>query len=160
MTGIELLAEFERRSPQTVRMMLTAYSDLGPLIAAVNDGSVYRFFLKPWNPDEMRSAITDAVWLHSAQAALDQLVDLLAQRKRDLQATLENLQRVQGELMAAERMTTVGRFSAGIAHNVRNSLTVMMNLLELVQQNPVGTARGRLRPARLPDPGRALAPGQ
>jgi CheY-like chemotaxis protein len=138
MTGIELLAEFERRSPQTVRMMLTAYSDLGPLIAAVNDGSVYRFFLKPWNPDEMRSAITDAVWLHSAQAALNQLVDLLGQRKRDLQATLENLQRVQGELLAAERMTTVGRFSAGIAHNVRNSLTVMMNLLELVQQNPVG----------------------
>ncbi len=139
MTGIELLAEFERRSPQTVRMMLTAYSDLGPLIAAVNDGSVYRFFLKPWNPDEMRSAIGDALWLHAAQAALNQLVDLLGQRKRDLQATLENLQRVQGELLAAERMTTVGRFSAGIAHNVRNSLTVMMNLLELVQQSPTGS---------------------
>ena len=139
MTGIELLSELERRTPQTVRMMLTAYSDLGPLIAAVNDGSVYRFFLKPWNPDEMRSAISDAMWLHSAQAALNQLVDLLGQRKRDLEATLENLQRVQGELLAAERMTTVGRFSAGIAHNVRNSLTVMMNLLELVQQNPVGS---------------------
>jgi CheY-like chemotaxis protein len=138
MTGIELLSELERRTPQTVRMMLTAYSDLGPLIAAVNDGSVYRFFLKPWNPDEMRSAMADAMWLHSAHAALSQLVDLLAQRKRDLEATLENLQRVQGELLAAERMTTVGRFSAGIAHNVRNSLTVMMNLLELVQQNPVG----------------------
>ena len=139
MTGIELLAEMEKRTPQTVRMMLTAYSDLGPLIAAVNDGCVYRFFLKPWNPDEMRSAIADAMWLHSAQAALSQLVDLLGQRKRDLEATLENLQRVQGELLAAERMTTVGRFSAGIAHNVRNSLTVMMNLLELVQQNPVGS---------------------
>jgi CheY-like chemotaxis protein len=139
MTGIELLSELEQRSPQTVRMMLTAYSDLGPLIAAVNDGSVYRFFLKPWNPDEMRSAVSDAMWLHSAQAALSQLVDLLGQRKRDLEATLENLQRVQGELLAAERMTTVGRFSAGIAHNVRNSLTVMMNLLELVQQNPVGS---------------------
>ena len=160
MTGIELLAELERRTPQTVRMMLTAYSDLGPLIAAVNDGSVYRFFLKPWNPDEMRSAISDAMWLHSAQAALSQLVDLLGQRKRDLEATLENLQRVQGELLAAERMTTVGRFSAGIAHNVRNSLTVMMNLLELVQQNPVGLARAGLRPARLPDAGRAPPAGQ
>jgi CheY-like chemotaxis protein len=138
MTGIELLTELERRTPRTVRMMLTAYSDLEPLIAAVNDGCVYRFFLKPWNADEMRSSISDAMWLHSAQSALNQLIDLLGQRKRELEVTLENLHRVQGELLAAERMTTVGRFSAGLAHNVRNSLTVMMNLLELVQQNPVG----------------------
>ena len=34
----------------------------------------------------------------------------------------------------------MGRFSAGIAHNIRNSLTVMMNLLELVQQNPAEQA--------------------
>jgi len=61
---------------------------------------------------------------------------VLGTRKRDLERTLDHLQHAQGELLAAERLSTVGRFSAGIAHNIRNSLTVMMNLLELVQQNP------------------------
>ena len=67
---------------------------------------------------------------------------------------------LQGELLAAERLTTVGRFSAGIAHNIRNSLTVMMNLLELVQQNPAEQARAGRRPARLRDPGRPAAAGE
>jgi CheY-like chemotaxis protein len=136
MTGMELLTEMSRRSPDTVRMMLTAYSDLGPMVAAVNEGSVYRFFLKPWNPDEMRSSVSDALWLHEARAALGQVVGLLETRKGELERTLAHLKRAQGEFLAAERLSTVGRFSAGIAHNIRNSLTVMMNLLELVQQNP------------------------
>jgi CheY-like chemotaxis protein len=136
MTGMELLSELSRRTPDTVRMMLTAYSDLGPMLAAVNEGAVYRFFVKPWNPEEMRSAVADAFWLHDTRVALTRVVEVLATRKRDLERTLEHLRRAQGELLAAERLSTVGRFSAGIAHNIRNSLTVMMNLLELVQQNP------------------------
>ena len=89
MTGMELLTEMSRRSPDTVRMMLTAYSDLGPMVAAVNEGSVYRFFLKPWSPDEMRSAVADAVWLYEARAALQQVVGLLGSRKGELERTLD-----------------------------------------------------------------------
>ena len=110
------------------------------MVAAVNEGSVYRFFLKPWSPDEMRSAVADAVWLYEARAALQQVVGLLGSRKGELERTLAHLKRAQGEFLAAERLSTVGRFSAGIAHNIRNSLTVMMNLLELVQQNPAEQA--------------------
>lgn len=136
MSGMELLGELSKRAPQMVRMMVTAYSDLGPMVAAVNEGSVHRFFLKPWNPDELRSAVSDAVWLFQARDALETVVGLLSERKRELQTTVHTVRRVQTELLAAERLSTVGRFSAGISHNIRNSLTVMMNLLELVQQNP------------------------
>jgi signal transduction histidine kinase len=136
MSGVELLSELARRTPATVRMVLTAYSDIGPIVAAVNQGSVYRFFLKPWNADEMRSAVADAVWLYQARAALAELVEQLAGRKQELADTLTKLRRSQSELLASERMSTLGRFSAGITHNIRNSLTVMMNLLEIVQQDP------------------------
>jgi CheY-like chemotaxis protein len=135
MTGVELLTELGRRAPATVRMVVTAYTDLPPIVAAVNEGSVYRLFLKPWNPHEMRAAVEDAVWMYEAEGALKRLVALLAMRKRDLAATLENVQRSQLELLASERMSTLGRFSAGITHNIRNSLTVMMHLLDVVQQN-------------------------
>jgi CheY-like chemotaxis protein len=136
MTGMELLTELRRRTPDTVRLMLTGYTDLGPMVAAVNEGNVYRFFLKPWNPDELRSAVGDAVWLFEARTAMQRVVVALAARKRELERTLDDVKRAQAALLSAERLSTVGRFSAGIAHNIRNSLTVMMNLLELVQQNP------------------------
>jgi CheY-like chemotaxis protein len=136
MTGVELLTHLAERSPSTVRMVLTAYSDIAPIVAAVNEGSVYRFFLKPWEPHEMRSAVADAVWLYEARTALHTMIDLLAHRREELDTTLATLKKSQNELLAAERMSTLGRFSAGITHNIRNSLTVMMNLLEIVQQNP------------------------
>ena len=136
MTGMELLTQLAQRSPDTVRLMLTGYTDLGPMVAAVNEGSVYRFFLKPWNPDELRSAVGDAVWLYEARTAMQKVVEALSVRKRELERTMDQVKRAHADLLAAERLSTVGRFSAGIAHNIRNSLTVMMNLLELVQQNP------------------------
>jgi CheY-like chemotaxis protein len=136
MTGVELMIELRRLSPATVRMVLTGYSDLPPIIAAVNEGSVYRLFLKPWSPDEMRAAVADAVWIYEAQGALNRLVDLLAERKRELATTLAQLRRSQNELLASERMSTLGRFAAGITHNIRNSLTVMMHLVDTVQQKP------------------------
>ena len=141
MTGVELLSELRRRAPNTVRMVLTAYSDLPPIVAAVNEGSVYRLFLKPWSPDEMRAAIADAVWIYEAQGALNLLVDLLAVRQRELAATLAKLKRSQNELLASERMSTLGRFAAGITHNIRNSLTVMMHLVDTVQQKPTAEPR-------------------
>ena len=137
-----------RRTPQTVRMMLTAYSDLGPIIAAVNEGSVYRFFLKPWNPDEMRSAVAGRdVAARGAGRPAASWSTCWAAARASSRPPWSTSSALQGELLAAERMSTVGRFSAGIAHNIRNSLTVMMNLLELVQQNPAEQARAAPPPS-------------
>jgi CheY-like chemotaxis protein len=136
MTGVQLMTELRRLAPATVRMVLTAYSDLPPIVAAVNEGSVYRLFLKPWDHAEMRAAVADAVWIYEAQGALNRLVELLALRKRELASTLSQLRRSQNELLASERMSTLGRFAAGITHNIRNSLTVMVHLVDAVQRNP------------------------
>ncbi len=140
MTGVEVMAELRRRAPETVRMVLTAYSDLPPIVAAVNQGNVYRLFLKPWDPIEMRAAVADAVWVYDAERALNRLVNLLGTKKRELTTTLAQLTRSRNELLAAERMSTLGRFAAGITHNIRNSLTVMMTLVETVQQSPAEPA--------------------
>jgi signal transduction histidine kinase len=136
MTGVELLADISRRMPDTVRMVLTAYSDIGPIIGAVNEGRAYRFILKPWDADEMRAAVRDGVYLHEARLCVQHLVELQARRRDELSATLDKLRRSEQELLASERMSTLGRFTSGITHNIRNSLTVMMNLLEIVQQSP------------------------
>lgn len=61
MTGIDLLTQVKERSPSTVRILLTGYSDLVAMIGAVNEGEVYRFLSKPFNQKELSGVIAEAV---------------------------------------------------------------------------------------------------
>lgn len=61
MLGIELLSVVRKVSPNTVRILLTGYSDLVAIIGAVNEGEVYRFLNKPWDQDEIKIIINEAV---------------------------------------------------------------------------------------------------
>lgn len=57
MLGVELLRLVKEASPQTMRLLLTGYSDLDGIIGSVNEGEVFRYVNKPWNNDAMRSTI-------------------------------------------------------------------------------------------------------
>ena len=54
MTGIEVLAEVRRRSPDTKLLLLTAYADTDVAIKAINDIGLDYYLLKPWDPPEER----------------------------------------------------------------------------------------------------------
>ena len=61
MTGVELLEQLLPEFPDTIRMVLTAYSDLESTIHAINKGKVYQFINKPWNTDELRMTLDNAL---------------------------------------------------------------------------------------------------
>ena len=61
MTGVEFLRQAKRVSPNTVRILLTGFSDLSAIIDSVNDGEVYRFLNKPWGNQEIQAVIADAL---------------------------------------------------------------------------------------------------
>lgn len=60
MTGVEFLRRAKEVSPNTVRILLTGFSDLSAIIDSVNDGEVYRFLNKPWGNQEIQATIADA----------------------------------------------------------------------------------------------------
>ena len=68
MLGIELLAKVRERSPVTMRILLTGYSDLSAIVGSVNDGEVFRFVNKPWDNDEIKAIIAEAVQAARASA--------------------------------------------------------------------------------------------
>ncbi len=57
MDGITLLREVKKRTPDTVRMMLTGNTDQPTAVQAVNEGSVYRFYTKPCPPEDLADGI-------------------------------------------------------------------------------------------------------
>ncbi len=61
MTGAELLRELRKSHPRTVRVLLTGYSDLAALVGSINEGEIFRFVKKPWDNDEIRAVLKDAV---------------------------------------------------------------------------------------------------
>ncbi|MFT5923664.1 MAG: two-component system repressor protein LuxO [Paraglaciecola sp.] len=61
MNGNEFLQKVAERWPETVRIMLTAYTELNDVIAAINSGRVWSYMTKPWNNDELKLNIQQAL---------------------------------------------------------------------------------------------------
>lgn len=61
MSGSVLLARVRQQWPSVVRMMLTGDARLETVVAAVNRGEIYRFFIKPCNEVELIVSIRDAL---------------------------------------------------------------------------------------------------
>ena len=58
-TGVELLERVREEYPDTVRMLLTAFSDIQAAIQAINRGRVRRYLRKTWEPGELKAEIAD-----------------------------------------------------------------------------------------------------
>jgi putative nucleotidyltransferase with HDIG domain len=61
MTGIEFLYRLKMVSPDTVRIMMTAYANLGVAISAINKSEAFRFITKPWDNDELLSLVAEGL---------------------------------------------------------------------------------------------------
>jgi response regulator RpfG family c-di-GMP phosphodiesterase len=59
-TGVELLAKVKARYPMAIRMLFTGFADLESIVAAINQGHVYQFLKKPWQPEELEGAVRQA----------------------------------------------------------------------------------------------------
>jgi serine/threonine-protein kinase len=60
MRGADLLREVKEASPNTMRLLLTGYSELEAVVASVNEGEVFRFINKPWDANELKQTVQQA----------------------------------------------------------------------------------------------------
>jgi two-component system, NtrC family, response regulator HupR/HoxA len=61
MTGIEFLELSQKSYPNLIRIVLTGFTDVEDLIAAINAGKVHKYITKPWEPDDLRGIVHDAL---------------------------------------------------------------------------------------------------
>ncbi|MEA5477445.1 response regulator [Pseudanabaena galeata UHCC 0370] len=74
MNGTEFLSRTVSDFPDTMRIVLTGYTDIKDLIDAINSGQVHKYITKPWEPDQLKLVVSQAT--HS--------YDLLKQRSEEL----------------------------------------------------------------------------
>lgn len=61
MNGIEFLKRAKEKNPLPLRIMLTGHADLKSVIEAIDKGEIYRFLLKPWDDEELKMTIRQAL---------------------------------------------------------------------------------------------------
>ncbi|MDD5176670.1 MAG: EAL domain-containing protein [Sterolibacterium sp.] len=60
MSGVEFLRRVKTLHPETVRLVLSGYTDLQAVTDAINEGAIYKFLTKPWDDDILRANIAEA----------------------------------------------------------------------------------------------------
>src|SRR5271156_495361 len=106
-TGVELLTKVKARHPQAIRMLFTGFADLESIIAAINQGHIYGFLKKPWQPEELETAVR--------QAAAE--YDRLAEAAREREQLLQEIQSLHTRVTALEN--EVQRLSSLAVHPPR-----------------------------------------
>jgi adenylate cyclase len=99
MAGTELLAQSREVAPDTVRVLLTAFTDADALMASINAANVYHFLLKPWEPKELVHTVRRGVERWSLAREREQLLRDLEARNADLETALERLRAAQDDLV-------------------------------------------------------------
>ncbi len=112
MSGVELFEAVRGEFPDTVRLLITAYSDLTDAIAAINRGQVGGYLQKPWEPAQLKATLRESL---------------------DLYETRRKVRELERRLLETERAYALGIVAAGVAHELRNPLTALLTSLDLVE---------------------------
>ncbi|HEY2158415.1 MAG TPA: hybrid sensor histidine kinase/response regulator [Isosphaeraceae bacterium] len=123
MSGDVLLGHARKLFPDAIRMLFTGYADLDAVIRAVNEGHIYRYIVKPWDPSELESIVGQAV----------EQYELLAERKRliaELRGANARLTQLNASLAEASQLKTA--FIEVASHEFNTPITLVLGLSELL----------------------------
>lgn len=119
MNGVDFLREVHIRYPETVRIVLSGYADTAAVVDAINEGQIYKFIPKPWNDDELRVTINNALEIYSLHARNRQLMEELRNSNEELRIMNDNLENLVSQRTA--ELTFRNRVLAS-AQNILHSL--------------------------------------
>ncbi len=109
-TAEEVLPKIKQLAPEAAVIIVTGFADLEGVIAAIRQGAA-DYILKPVNPDIIRSRLAG-----------------LVERKR----AAEEIQRLNKDLLQAERLAAIGQMITGLAHESGNALARSQSCLEML----------------------------
>ncbi|MNJ99856.1 Hydrogenase transcriptional regulatory protein hupR1 [compost metagenome] len=119
MTGSEFLERTLESHPDTVRILLTGYTDLESVISAVNKGQIFRYLTKPWDPVDLSNTVDHAVERFSLGVELKT-------RNQELAKALEELKSLD---------VAKSNFMILINHELKTPLTSILSFASLLSES-------------------------
>lgn len=125
MDGAQFLAQVRERWPDTVRVLLTGYSDIKSTIEAINSGEVYRYITKPWDDIEILTTARQVFERQNLEREKRRLESLLQDKNKELtelNATLEE--------KVVARTSELSLLTQKLKKNYLTSIKVFSNVME------------------------------
>jgi response regulator RpfG family c-di-GMP phosphodiesterase len=132
MTGDVFLTQARALRPDAVRMLFTGYADIQAVISSVNEGRIFRYILKPWDPMELEGIVRQAVEHH----------DLIADRRRliaELREANDRLTRANRELTEANEQ----RRALLETGRLRSDLEMLARRVQALEEANMGASQAR-----------------
>ena len=92
MSGTEFLKQVKEHYPHIIRIILTGYTDVDTITQSINQGHIYKFFLKPWNDQHLMLEIRQAIEQYDLIEANKRLHEMTANQNEELKQINENLE--------------------------------------------------------------------
>jgi CheY-like chemotaxis protein len=136
MKGTEFLSKTVPEFPNTVRIILTGFTDIEDLVEAINSGQVYKYITKPWDPNELKSVVQRAA----------ETYELLNQRTEELQRAHKQAQLLCQILQLAQAVNTLEESLAPITEAIGHNFETDACILQSVQDKTLTPLFGTYSP--------------
>jgi two-component system, sensor histidine kinase and response regulator len=125
-TGVDLLEKAKLIRPAMTRILLTGYTDIESVIGAINRGSIYRYVAKPWDPDDLKITLRQAVESYRLKTDLDAKNRALLASNTELQTALDQLRLLD---------KAKARFLSLVSHELNTPLTSVAAFVGLLNED-------------------------
>jgi signal transduction histidine kinase len=136
MTGDEFFTLVKNEYPDAIRLLLTGYADIQAVIAAINDGNIFRYIAKPWDPIELDTIVREAFERHDLIVSKRHLVRDLKEANETLEQRVE--QRTKELSEANEQLRLLHKqkdtFMGMVVHDLRGPLGNLQMCTELLRE--------------------------
>ncbi|MEQ9376152.1 MAG: hybrid sensor histidine kinase/response regulator [Imperialibacter sp.] len=134
MTGIDFLSKANQISPDSIKMILTAYSDIDVILKAVNEVGIYQFILKPWDSNHLLLTLNNAIQKYELSNQNKALIDDLGKAKANLEQKV--IERTQELATKNKELSTLNevkdKFFSIISHDLKLPIASLNILLEIM----------------------------
>lgn len=103
-SGVEFLTQVRERWPDTIRIIITGYTETNHMIAAINDAGIYQFVTKPWHPDQLVMTAKNACDLFRLNREHDRLSLEMRYLARNVESRLEEQRKALREGLGFEKV--------------------------------------------------------
>ncbi|MGE5385423.1 MAG: HD domain-containing phosphohydrolase [Betaproteobacteria bacterium] len=136
MDGAAFLEQVSKRWPDTMRILLTGYSEITSTIDAINKGEIFRYISKPWDDNDMLLTVRHALERKELEREKARLEALTAKQNEELKDINANL-----ELKVMERTVEVRQAHEKLKTSFLTSIKIFANLIELREGALAGHSR-------------------
>lgn len=95
MDGVQFLKEAKKIQPETIRLILSGYTDLDALMAAINEAEIFRFISKPWQEYDLKMVLRQALSHREILVENRRLADKVREQQTELENRKTALERLR-----------------------------------------------------------------